>query len=257
MTYCLGLRLTTGLVLASDSRTSASVDDISIYSKMHTFQTRPDRVVVLLSSGNLATSQAVRSQINRDLQIRHAERNLDTLEHLDEIAGYIGEISRQVQYNIAPEPDQASGFNPEASFLLGGQVGDGAHDIFLIYPQGNHIVASRQKPFLQIGETKYGKPILSRLADGGLSLDLGARLALVSMDAAMRSNLSVGPPIEVALCPAGAHRVTRRLKLTEQDAYLKVLADQWNDQLREAFLGLPDPEGWESGRKTRSPPRSA
>ncbi|NDY94493.1 hypothetical protein [Wenzhouxiangella limi] len=247
MTYCLGLRLTSGLVLASDSRTSASVDDISVYSKMHTFRTRPDRVVVLLSSGNLATSQAVRSQINRDLQNPQAERNLDTFEHLDEIAGYIGEINRQVQNSIAPEPDQASSFNPEASFLLGGQVGDGAHDIFLIYPQGNHIMASRQKPFLQIGETKYGKPILSRLADGELSLELGARLALVSMDAAMRSNLSVGPPIEVAICPDGAHQITHRLKLGEQDPYLQILAERWNDQLREAFLELPDPQGWQSG----------
>lgn len=247
MTYCLGLRLNTGLVLASDSRTSASVDDISVYSKMHTFQTRPDRVVVLLSSGNLATSQAVRSQINRDLSNPQAERNLDTLEQLDDIAAYIGEINRQVQHNIAPEPDQASGFNPEASFLLGGQVGDGAHDLFLIYPQGNYIMASRQKPFLQIGETKYGKPILSRLANGELSLDLGARLALVSMDAAMRSNLSVGPPIEVAICPAGVHRIARRLKLADQDPYLRTLAEQWNAQLLDAFLGLPDPKGWESG----------
>lgn len=247
MTYCLGLRLSTGLVLASDSRTSASVDDISVYSKMHTFQTRSDRVVVLLSSGNLATSQAVRSQINRDLTNPQAERNLDTLEQLDDIAAYIGEINRQIQHNIAPDPDQASAFNPEASFLLGGQVGDGAHDLFLIYPQGNYIMASRQKPFLQIGETKYGKPILSRLADGELSLDLGARLALVSMDAAMRSNLSVGPPIEVAICPAGAHRIARRLKLADQDPYLHTLAEQWNAQLREAFLELPDPQGWESG----------
>ncbi|MFP4335393.1 MAG: hypothetical protein ACLFQC_07975 [Wenzhouxiangella sp.] len=242
MTYCLGLRLQAGLVLASDSRTSASVDDVSVYSKMHTFTTRADRVVVLLSAGNLATTQAVRSQIQRDLDNPAAERNLDRLDHLDEIAAYIGEINRQIQQSVAPEPDQASGFNPEATFLLGGQIGDSAHDIFLIYPQGNYIMASRQKPFLQIGETKYGKPILSRLAEGTLALDLGVRLALVSMDAAMRSNLSVGPPIEVAVCPAGAHQVTRRLKLEERDLYLNTLAECWNEKLREAFLALPDPE---------------
>ena len=247
MTYCLGLRLNAGLVLASDSRTSASVDDISVYSKMHVFDTAPDRVVVLLSAGNLATSQAVRSQINRDLSNPESTRNLNTLAHLDEIAAYIGEISRQVQQTVAPTPEQAAGFNPEASFLLGGQVGNGAHDIFLIYSQGNYIVASRQKPFLQIGETKYGKPILSRLADGDLSLDLGARLALVSMDAAMRSNLSVGPPVEVAVCAAGSHRVDRRLKLGDNDPYLQMLAELWNEQLRQAFLGLPDPQGWTSG----------
>jgi len=244
MTYCLGLRLNSGLVLASDSRTSASVDDISVYSKLHIFKTRPDRVLVLLSAGNLATTQAVRSQIQRDLDSNETERNLNTLQHLDEVAAYVGEINRQIQNSVAPEPEQASGFNPEATFLLGGQIGDAAHDMFMIYPQGNFIVASRQKPFLQIGETKYGKPILSRVADGDLSLDLGARLALVSMDAAMRSNLSVGPPVEVAVCPAGAHRVTRRLKLEERDPYLTLLAEQWNDQLRQAFLGLPDPQGW-------------
>jgi len=247
MTYCLGLRLNDGLVLASDSRTSASVDDISIYSKMHVFDTAPDRVVVLLSAGNLATTQAVRSQINRDLAKPNAERNLNTLAHLDEIAAYVGDINRQVQQSVAPTPDQAAGFNPEATFLLGGQVGEAQHDIFLIYPQGNYIVASRQKPFLQIGETKYGKPILSRLADASMSLDLGARLALVSMDAAMRSNLSVGPPVEVAVCPAGQHRVERRLKLPENDPYLHQLALAWNKKLGEAFLDLPDPQGWQAG----------
>ncbi len=245
MTYCLGLRLHTGLVLASDSRTSASVDDISVYSKMHVFETRADRVLVLLSAGNLATTQAVRHQIQRDLGNPQAERNLDTLDHLDEAAAYIGEINRQVQQNSAPDGEQPSGFNPEATFLLGGQIGDGPHDLFLIYPQGNYIMASRQKPFLQIGETKYGKPILSRLADGDLSLDLGARLALVSMDAAMRSNLSVGPPVEVAICPSGEHRVARRLKLPEQDPYLADLAERWNQKLRQAFLDLPDPDGWQ------------
>lgn len=245
MTYCLGLRLNAGLVLASDSRTSASVDDVSVYSKMHVFDTAPDRAVVLLSAGNLATSQAVRSQINRDLANPASTRNLNTLGHLDEIAAYVGEINRQIQQTVAPTPDQASGFNPEATFLLGGQVGQGAHDIFLIYPQGNYIVASRQKPFLQIGETKYGKPILSRLADGELSLELGARLALVSMDAAMRSNLSVGPPVEVAICPAGSHRIAPRLKLGENDPYLKQLAELWNEKLRQAFLDLPDPQGWQ------------
>lgn len=247
MTYCLGLRLNDGLVLASDSRTSASVDDISVYSKMHVFDTTPDRVVVLLSAGNLATTQAVRSQIHRDLANPDSKRNLNTLAHLDEIAAYVGEINRQVQQTVAPSAEQAAGFNPEATFLLGGQVGDGAHDIFLIYPQGNYIVASRQKPFLQIGETKYGKPILSRLADGALSLDLGARLALVSMDAAMRSNLSVGPPVEVAIIPAGLHRIDRRLKLLERDPYLVTLAELWNERLKQAFLELPDPEGWQKG----------
>ena len=245
MTYCLGLRLNTGLVLASDSRTSASVDDISVYSKMHCFPTRSDRVLILLSAGNLATTQAVRSQILRDLKSDQAKRNLNSLQHLDEVAAYIGEINRAIQHSVAPEPEQASGFNPEATFLLGGQIGDHPHDICLIYPQGNFIVASRQKPFLQIGETKYGKPILSRLANAELSLDLGARLALVSMDAAMRSNLSVGPPVEVAVCPAGEHRISRRLKLEERAPYLTTLAEQWNEKLRQAFLDLPDPDGWE------------
>ncbi len=245
MTYCLGLRLEAGIVLVSDSRTSASVDDISVYSKMHHFTTAPDRLVVLLSAGNLATTQAVRNQLLRDQENPAAERNLDNLDHLEAIAGYIGEINRQVQQNSAPGPEQASGFNPEATFLLGGQVGDGPHDILLIYPQGNYIAASRQKPFLQIGETKYGKPILDRLATADLDLGQAARLALVSMDASMRSNLSVGPPVEVAVCRAGSHQVDQRMKLYDDDEYLAGLSAEWGDGLRSVFLALPRFD-WES-----------
>lgn len=239
MTYCVGLRLEEGLVLASDSRTSASVDDISVYSKMHHFKTTDDRLLVLLSAGNLATTQAVRNQINRDVNDPDASRNLNSMSHLDEIAAYVGEINRQVQLSANPGGDQASGFNPEATFLLGGQVGAGPHEIFLIYPQGNYISASRQKPFLQIGETKYGKPILDRLAESRMSLAAGARLALVSMDASMRSNLSVGPPVEIGICNAGTHRIDQHLRLDAEDDYLARLSASWSNGLAGVFSGLP------------------
>lgn len=244
MTYCVGLRLDAGLVLVSDSRTSASVDDISVYSKMHHFRTAPDRLVVLLSAGNLATTQAVRNQVLRDLANPDAAQNLNSLAHLDEIAAYIGEINREIQHNAAPSADQASGYNPEATFLLGGQVGDNPHDMFLIYPQGNYIAASRQKPFLQVGETKYGKPILDRLASPGMSLARGSRLLLVSMDASMRSNLSVGPPVEVAVCKAGTHTVNQHMKLQAGDDYLDRLSGAWAAGLQDVFEQLPSFE-WE------------
>ncbi|MDT8450295.1 MAG: peptidase, partial [Wenzhouxiangellaceae bacterium] len=153
MTYCVAMRLEKGLVFASDSRTSAGVDDVSIYSKMHRFDTGSDRFIVLLSSGNLATTQAVNSQIERDLTNPEITRNLNGFAHLDEIAAYVGELSAKIQGTYTEQSEQ-NGFG--ASFILGGQIGDQPPEIFRIYPEGNYIAASREKPFFQIGETKYG-----------------------------------------------------------------------------------------------------
>ncbi|MFN2334900.1 MAG: peptidase, partial [Wenzhouxiangellaceae bacterium] len=231
-----------GLVFASDSRTSAGVDDVSIYSKMHRFDTTPDRFVVLLSAGNLATTQAVNSQIERDLGNPEISHDINGFSHLDEVAAYIGEISARVQGTYSEQSEQ-NGFG--ASFILGGQIGDHPPDIFLIYPAGNYIAASHDKPFLQVGETKYGKPILDRIIDSETSLERAGRCALVSMDASMRSNLSVGPPIELLLYSDGAINDYRHLKFDAENEYMRNLSIAWSEGLRNVFLTLPRFD-WES-----------
>ncbi len=236
MTYCVAIRLESGLVFCSDSRTSAGVDDVSVYSKMHVFGTAEDRIVVLLSAGNLATTQAVTTRLERDLA--GAEHNLNSIAHLDEVARYIGELSQQVQSDFSGQSEQASGMM-EASFILGGQVQGQPHEAFLIYPQGNYIAASRAKPFLQIGETKYGKPILDRMIRPDITLERAGRCAMLSMDASIRSNLSVGPPIELMLYPADAMKPSHRLFFDAEDPYLKSLSGSWADGLNRLFADLP------------------
>ncbi|MEM7053149.1 MAG: peptidase [Pseudomonadota bacterium] len=236
MTYCLALRLDAGLVFCSDSRTSASMDDINVYSKMHRFDTADDRMIMLLSAGNLATTQAVVNQIDRDLRDAHVERDLNSFSNLDELTRYVGEISSQVQDTYSDQAEQ-SAFT--ASFILGGQIQGQPQDIFLIYPQGNHIAASTEKPFLQIGETKYGKPILDRIIEPGTTLERGARCALVSMDASMRSNLSVGPPIELLLYDADSINGYQQLRFDENDAFLERISQAWNNGLDALFCELP------------------
>lgn len=241
MTYCVAMRLDAGLVFCSDSRTSAGVDDVNIYSKMHRFDTAADRFLVLLSAGNLATTQAVNSQIERDLAGPGAERNLNTPTHLDDIADYVGEISARIQGTYAEQSEQ-NGFG--ASFIFGGQIDGQPADIFLIYPEGNHIAASRERPFIQIGETKYGKPILDRIIEPATSLDRAARCALVSMDASIRSNLSVGPPIELLQYTIDDIADYRYRRFDEDDDYLRKLSRAWSEGLKELFMRLPRFE-WE------------
>lgn len=236
MTYCVAMRLEDGLVFASDSRTSAGVDDVSVYSKMHRFETASDRFLVLLSAGNLATTQAVNAQIERDLGDAHTTRDLNSLAHLDQIAAYIGELSAKIQGSYSEQSEQ-NGFG--ASFILGGQIGEQPAELFLIYPEGNYIAASRDKPFIQIGETKYGKPILDRIIEPGTSLDRAARCALVSMDASIRSNLSVGPPIELLIHPKGGSSDYRYRRFDEDDRYLFELRRAWAEGLKQLFMQLP------------------
>jgi len=240
------MRLDAGLVYCSDSRTSAGVDDVNVYSKMHRFDAAPDRTVVLLSAGNLATSQAVNAQIERDIASPEASRSIQTLGHLDDIAGYIGELSAKIQGGFTEQAEQQS-FG--ASFILGGQVGDHPDELFLIYPEGNYIAASREKPFIQIGETKYGKPILDRMIESTTSLERASRCALVSMDASTRSNLSVGPPIELLVCPTNPAAESHYRRFEEDDEYLIRLRRAWSEGLNELFMKLPRLD-WEN-----EPPR--
>ena len=248
MTYCLGLCLDDGLVLASDSRTNAGVDYVTTYSKMHVFTPAPDRLFVILSAGNLATTQEVMNHIQRDLDYPSGTTNLANVRYLFEAAEYVGRISLQVQQEHNPALSTV-GVSGETTLLIGGQIQGQAHGLMLIYPQGNYITASRETPYLQIGESKYGKPALDRIAEPGMSLEEGAQLVLVSLDATTRSNITVGPPFEVAVYQRDVLQLRNRCRFDERDPYLIQVRETWNDGIREGFSKLPR-FNWEQDNPT-------
>jgi len=181
MTYCLAACLDQGLVFESDSRTNAGVDYVTTYSKMHVFQPAPDRLFVILSAGSLATTQEIIYHIQRDLDQAANTTSLTNVSYLFETAEYLGQVSQNVQLRHGPVL-QASCISGETSLILGGQIQGHEPQIMLIYPQGNYITASDEAPYLQIGESKYGKPVMDRFLRGGISLEEGARIALTSLD---------------------------------------------------------------------------
>lgn len=236
MTYCLAIKVEQGLVFASDSRTNAGVDQVSTYSKMHVFEADGARAVCLLSAGNLATSQAVVRKIRSDNEAS-AKRCLNKVGDISEAADYIGALSRAEQRKH--QPSNQDSFNVDASFIVGGQIGDNPPQLFMVYPEGNYISAAEQAPYLQVGELKYGKPILDRMVKRELSIDVAARCALVSMDSAMRSNASVGPPIELLVGLNGSGRFESRLVFEGEDPFLLELRHAWQEGLEKAFERLP------------------
>ncbi|TNF53314.1 MAG: peptidase, partial [Gammaproteobacteria bacterium] len=193
MTYCVGISVDSGLVFASDSRTNAGSDQVSSYGKMHTLGIAGERQFVILTAGNLATSQAVVAQLRHELK-DDPDCPLAHARYLNEVADYLGEVSRQRQKRYVDKDGPNAGFNPAATFILGGQIAGEPPGLHMIYPEGNHITTSAATPFLQIGEAKYGKPILDRIIERKTSLEDAARCALVSMDSTMKSNVTVGPP---------------------------------------------------------------
>lgn len=237
MTYCLAAQVTDGLVFVSDSRTNAGIDQLGIFSKMHPFTDLPGRFFTLLSAGNLATTQAVVAQIRRDIR-EAAPINLGTVERIRDAADYVGGISQKVQSRYSEE-DRSGGFSPDADFIFGGQIGNTEHALFLIYSQGNYFSPTALAPFLQIGEQKYGKPILDRIIDADTSLETASRCGLVSMDSTMRSNASVGPPIELMMYRAGSPGVHTHIVYSEDDPYLRQIREAWAENLRLAFDKLP------------------
>jgi len=218
--------------MLSDSRTSAGVDNISTYSKMWRYGVPGERQFILCSAGNLATTQAVVAKLERDIK-EHSGVNLSNVTNLNAACEYIGQINVQSQ-----QKNTGGGSLYESTFLLAGQIAGGEHALFLIYSQGNYIESSDQVPFLQIGEAKYGKPILDRVINPETSLDQAALCGLVSMDATIRSNLTVGPPIEVATLAAGVIAAPRYLSFDENDEYLFNLRLAWNKLMQESFNQL-------------------
>ncbi|MBU0593447.1 MAG: peptidase [Pseudomonadota bacterium] len=246
MTYCLAIKVDEGLVFASDSRTNAGVDHVSTYSKMHSFSWADNRFFVLLSSGNLATTQAVVKRVKADSEDAGGA-SLRTVSDMDAAANYLGKISTDIQ-RIQVERDTAKS-NFEATFIFGGQIAGQEPAIFLVYPQGNYIHESAEHPFLQVGETKYGKPILDRAIRPNTQLELAGRCALVSINSTIRSNLTVGPPVELLIFAKDSLNGGRRLALTENDPFYRALSDAWNEGIRHALNGLP-PFDWEDELKT-------
>lgn len=236
MTYCVAIKVDAGLIFCSDSRTNAGVDQVSTYSKLYHFGIKGDRQIVINSAGNLATTQAVIAKVRKDIR-DGADISLATLDSIHDAADYVGEISIAIQEKHAKNNSNVSF---EASFLLGGQIATEPPGVMLIYPQGNHITTSNQTPYLQIGESKYGKPILDRIIKPETGLDTAALCALVSMDSTMKSNLTVGPPIDLMSYATNSGYMQRSL-FEADNQYLRELTKTWDHLIVEAFLQLPPP----------------
>ena len=237
MTYCLAASVTDGLVFVSDSRTNAGIDQLGTFSKMHPFTNIPGRFFTLLSAGNLATTQEVVARLHRDIR-ENSERSLATVKRIRAAADYVGNVSREVQARYA-ETDRSPGFSPNADFIFGGKIDDAEHALFHIYAQGNYFSPTELAPFVQIGEQKYGKPILDRIVSIDTPLETVALCGLVSMDSTMRSNAGVGPPIELMIYTAGAPGSHTHIVYGEDDPYLRQIRESWAENLRLAFEQLP------------------
>ncbi len=251
MTYCVAVSTKEGLVFCSDSRTNAGPDILSTYSKMHTYDLNSDRMLVLLSAGNLATTQAVISQLDADIEDEEAE-SLLTCEKMGEVARYVARVSREQQEQAKDSTGDAD-VNTAASFIVGGQIRGSDPSIYMIYSAGNFISDSEETPYLQIGESKYGKPILDRILAPDTSLEDAARCALVSIDSTMRANATVGPPVEVLVYEADTFEADHYIKLAEEDSYLLTIRRAWSEAIQAAFGDLPLFE-WE---KRSAPPLQA
>jgi putative proteasome-type protease len=241
MTYCVGMLLDAGLVFLSDSRTNAGVDHINTFRKMTLYERPGDRVLVLMSSGNLAVTQSLVNILRERLVSEQGVPNLYNVPNLFEAARCVGDVLREVHSRDADSLKQF-GIEFNAAFILGGQIRGEEARLFCIYAAGNFIEATRDTPYFQIGESKYGKPIIDRVVRWHTSLDEAAKCALVSMDSTIRSNLSVGMPLDLACIRRDDLRVLRHISVDADNAYFNMIRSRWGEQLRRAFTELPDPD---------------
>jgi putative proteasome-type protease len=242
MTYCLGLQCNEGLVFLSDSRTSAGVDNVTTHSKMRAYEERGKRVFCLMTSGNLSITQSVISLIEGDIEKAKEDPKVKTLlnqANFLETVHYVGQRLREVRRMHAEALDRA-GISFNSNFILGGQIEKQPPEIYQIYPEGNAIHASSESPFLQIGELKYGKPILDRVFTSKTSLAEAAKLGLLSLDATARSNLSVGTPFEMLAYRVDSLEVRHRMKFEEDDPYLRMVCDRWQEGLIQLVHDIPE-----------------
>jgi putative proteasome-type protease len=241
MTYCVAMLLDTGLVFLSDSRTSAGVDHISTFRKTTVLQKPGERVLVLQTAGNLAITQAVTSMLRDQIESTEAKTNLFTCPTLFEAAQCVGEAVREVhRRDSAPLKEFGVEFN--ASLILGGQIRGEPPRLFSIYSAGNFIEATAETTYFQIGESKYGKPIIDRVLRRSSSLNEAAKCALISMDSTIRSNLSVGLPLDLVMIKRDRYETARHMSVEADNEYFRGIRNRWSEALREAFAELPDPD---------------
>jgi putative proteasome-type protease len=242
VTYCLGIVTDDGLVMASDSRSNAGFDQVNVCRKMYRFVREDERVFVILTSGSLSISQSVISLLRVDFDAGLGLAKAPSIYHAARI---VGETVRKVS-----EIDRASlerdHFSFNVNLLLGGQVRGEPPALYLIYPQGNPLQATEDSPYLQLGEVKYGRPILDRGIQSATSLEIAAKYALLSFDATMRSNVTVGPPIDLLLYKRDSFRITRYRRLGASDPDLNLIHESWEKSLRRAVEQLPEIEFDES-----------
>jgi putative proteasome-type protease len=241
MTYCVGLLVDTGLVLLSDSRTNAGVDQVNTFRKMATFQRPNERVLVLLSAGNLAITQAVVNLLHEAPGNAGEPAPILAATNMFNAARVVGDALREVHHRDAAYlKEQGHEFN--GTFILGGQIKGEEPRLFHIYSAGNFIESSRDTPYFQIGESKYGKPIIDRVISRSSSLAQAAKCALVSMDSTIRSNLTVGPPLDLAIVRRDEFRLATHISIDFEHEYFQMIRTRWGFALQEVFSELPNPE---------------
>jgi putative proteasome-type protease len=241
MTYCVGLLVDTGLVFLSDSRTNAGVDQINTFRKMATFQQPEDRVLVLLSAGNLAISQAVVNLLHEVPEGSDLPARIYRAKDMFNAARVIGDSLREIHARDA-EMLKEQGHEFNATFILGGQIHGEEPRLFHIYSAGNFIESSVDTPYFQIGESKYGKPIIDRVVSRSSSLAQAAKCALISMDSTIRSNLTVGPPLDLAIIRRDEFKLATHISIDNDNDYFKMIRTRWGYALKEVFAELPNPD---------------
>ena len=253
MTYCVGIRLNAGLVFLSDSRTNAGMDQISTFRKMMVYEKAGDRFMVMLSAGNLSISQSVREI----LQVEKIDNGPDgegdpitiwNAKSMFDAVRVLGSAVRRV-YEQDGRALKAAGIDFNASMIFGGQIKGEAMRMFQVYSAGNFIEATRETCFFQVGESKYGKPILDRVLTPRTPLDEAAKCALVSMDSTLKSNLSVGLPLDLLVYEEGQLQSNQIVCIDDHNPYFRMIHDTWGQRLREVFESIDDPR-WDGGDST-------
>jgi putative proteasome-type protease len=243
MTYGVGIKLDAGLVFLSDSRTNAGVDNISTFRKMIVYEKPGDRFMVLLSAGNLSISQSVREILQVEQLKENDESDPITIwnaKSMFDAARVLGQAVRHV-YDRDAESLKYTGVEFNVSLIFGGQIKGEGMRLFLVYSAGNFIEATSETPYFQIGESKYGKPVLDRVLTPETPLDEAAKCALVSMDSTMKSNLSVGPPLDLVVYEAGRFETDKIVCMGMDNPYYRMLHTVWGQKLRDVFDSLDDP----------------
>jgi putative proteasome-type protease len=256
MTYCIGIKLQAGLVFLSDSRTNAGLDQISSYRKMMVYEQPGDRFMVLLSAGNLSISQSVREILQVE-KLDNADQPPITIwnaKSMFDAVRVLGAAVRRVHDQDGPSLKKA-GIDFNASMIFGGQIKGEPMRLFLVYSAGNFIEATRETCYFQIGESKYGKPVLDRMITPNTPLDEAAKCALVSMDSTLKSNLSVGLPLDLLVYQVDQLQTDQIVCIDDQNPYFKMIHDSWGQKLRQVFESLEDPQ-W-VGDTTATPLRAS